>query len=999
MIRIFPALSSIPAGQPFMRVLARGLLDAAGRDEISLSDVTVLLPTRRACRVLQDVFLELHGGDGALLLPRMQPLGDIDEDELSLSMMGRGAEELDIQPALEPLKRRVLLARLIAARPDFNQGYDQALALAEALGHLMDQIYTENLDMSDLKTLVPEDFADHWQVTLEFLQIISAAWPKILEENGVIDMADRRSRLIMALAQHWRDYPPQAPVIAAGTTGSIPATARLLGAIMAMPSGSVVLPGFDAGLDEESWAALDETHPQYGFKHLFSQLERCPSDVVLWPGVDCAGGRDVARVGLAREIMRPAVTSIRWADLKECAAQDVLSNAFENLSFYECENEREEAQVIALLLRGILEEPGKTACLVTPDRSLAARVVAACGRWGIDLDDSGGQSLLRTKLGQFILLVLNVCESDTAPRDILALCHHPFMRMGRDRAVYARALSALDQGLRGVRPAAGFEGLKTFIRHKERFDEALKEQALSLLEALEKDLAPLMRLLHKKDVSFVQFLRAHLKMCEFLASSEEMAGEAVLWSGPAGEAASEFFAGLLQHAPFVPDMDLPTYNATLKHFMQGVSVRAPYGTHPRLQILGQLEARMADADLVVLGGLNEGVWPPDSKADPWMSRPMRKEFGLPELERFTGLAAHDFVQGFCAAHAVLTRSRRIAGAPSVPSRWLQRLEAVMQARGVRNDALERYQALAWVRALDDAGGIFEPIQRPEPRPDFVHRPRKISITKFENWLKDPYSIYARYVLYLQKLEMVEKPIDHADRGHVLHDIFDRFIRSYQETLPDDVVGVLQDLSQDILSARAEDDAQWMFWQPRFARIAAWFADYEDKRRDDGVRPLRTEVDGRMVVHAEKGDFVLYGRADRIDVKADGRAAIIDYKSGGQYSEGKMLDGDLPQLLLEALILQDGGFDKIKAMDVCALLYLVLSGGRRPGDVKGMSEVASDILEDLRGKILAFINVFDNEETPYISLPRDSHVPRFNDYLHLSRVAEWSALDDADGEAA
>ena len=117
----------------------------------------------------------------------------------------------------------------------------------------MDQIYTENLDMADLATLVPENFAEHWQITLQFLEILSEHWPKILAEHHVIDHADRRNRLILALADFWNTHPPIAPIIAAGSPGSLPSTARLLSVISGLPQGRIILPGLDTNCDEESW--------------------------------------------------------------------------------------------------------------------------------------------------------------------------------------------------------------------------------------------------------------------------------------------------------------------------------------------------------------------------------------------------------------------------------------------------------------------------------------------------------------------------------------------------------------------------------------------------------------------------------------------------------------------------------------------------------------------------------------------------------------------------
>jgi ATP-dependent helicase/nuclease subunit B len=991
---------TLPAGAAFLKSLARSLLNGEVCAPQDLGDVRLLLPTRRACRSLQDAFLDVRDG-AAMLLPRLQPLGDVDEEELSLSLAGAlaGADvELDLPPEMPSLKRQMLLARLIKARPDFEQGFDRALELAKALGSLMDQIYTENLSLENLVDLVPDEFADHWQITLEFLKILSEAWPKILAEEGAIDSADRRNRLILALAEYWRDNPPDEPVIVAGTTGSIPSTAILIDAVLAMPKGVVILPGLDQGMDDESWAVLEESHPQYGLKKLLQQLGVDRADVEVWPHAAAVEALE-NRHALAREIMRPASTSGRWADLsQDVQGQEALRGAFEDLDLYVCDSEREEAQVISILLRGTMEDPQAKACLVTPDRGLAARVASACRRWGIEVDDSAGEVLLRQNVGGFMMLVMAACQGRMRPSDVLALAQHPLTSLGMERGEYRRGLAALDQALRGPRPGAGFDGLVRFIEGHERIADDVRAAALAFLEALKAPLSPLYELCQGAAyLPFADVLRAHIEACEGLNRKAGAEDGAALWSGADGQAASGFFAELLQQSSMMSDVSVSEYIGALELFMKGLSVRTPYGVHPRVRILGQLEARMIDADVVVLGGLNEGVWPADTGSDPWMSRPMRKQFGLPGLERSTGLAAHDFVQGLCAGKVVMTRSRRLGQAPSVPSRWLQRMDAVVQAAGMRmRDVVGGGQALQWARAFETAE-TFAPAMRPAPKPPVEARPRRLSVTKIETWLKDPYSIYAGYVLRLRPLEAVEKDVDAAVRGSLLHDALEKFVEEYPQDMPPNAAHILQGFARKVFAGYSEDEALWRFMWPRFERMSHW---YEGQERDwrTKARPVKTEVDGQMNVHSAGGRFVLSARADRIDQVIGGGDAggvIIDYKSGGQFSVRAMKAGELPQLPLEGLILDAGGFDGVKPMAASGFGYWVMNGSGDGGRIVQIEGGADGVMDIVRDGLQQLVERFDDADTPYLSLPRADYIPRFNDYLHLARVAEWAALDDSD----
>ena len=143
----------------------------------------------------------------------------------------------------------------------------------------------------------------------------------------------------------------------------------------------------------------------------------------------------------------------------------------------------------------------------------------------------------------------------------------------------------------------------------------------------------------------------------------------------------------------------------------------------RVRILGPLEARLTESDRVVLGGLVEGTWPPESRTDAWLSRPMRLNLGLDLPERRIGLSAHDFAQLLGARDVILTHAAKIAGTPTVPSRFIQRLAAVAGERWP--DALERGETyLAWARELDRPEAIDRPAPQPAPKPPRAARPAK-----------------------------------------------------------------------------------------------------------------------------------------------------------------------------------------------------------------------------------------------------------------------------------
>lgn len=986
---------TIPAGYSFVDVFAKGVLELANGDSAALSRMQILLPTRRACRSLRDAFLKLSNGRPTLL-PRMHPLGDVDEDELSMFMAQEIAgEELSLPPAISATRRQFLLTKLIGQR-GYGRGIVQDMELARALAQLMDQTYTEDLDLKDLPKLVEsEAFASHWQVSIEFLSIISGHWPNILKELGVIDSADRRNRLLKNLSEHWQKNAPAHFVIAAGTTGSIPATARLLKTITDLPKGMIVLPGLDQSLDEDSWGVMDDTHPQATLKNLLKTLEVNRNSVQTWPACTTSKDTKASIRAFVGEVMRPSDTTQVWQSLKD---KKIITPQDMAIERYDCENPQEEALVIALALRRALEDKNTLAALVTPDRNLARRVTMACRRWGIEIDDSAGQPLSQTSVGLYLRLCMECVIGEMMPVALLSFCKH-----GKCRPAYKNwrsEIRAFDKhAARGPMFQGGLDGYNKNIG--ELKDDSSKEKFQNLLSFIQTGFSDLLVFEKTDKRPFADWVYAHLKAAEYFCPAE------ILWAGQEGEEASVFFSALLQEKDAPDDLSAQDYMAVLTGLMKAVSVRPRYGLHPRVMILGQLEARLLEADTMILSGLNEGTWPQKISADPWMSRPMRKEFGLPSHERSIGLSAHDFAQSLCADKVIITRSTRVDGTPTVPSRWLQRMDTVIRACNLPDDILTHNKPLlSLARGMDIAAIKTPPLRRPEPRPPVSSRPRELPVTKIDMWMNDPYSIYAQYILKLKPLKDLEQDMDAALRGTLIHDVLKDFFGLYKDKLPPDIVKAFVELAIAGMDKVGLEKHRRTMWLPRLQKIGTWLAVKEQEMREAFI-PTISEEKGRMTLDGKAGAFTLTCRADRIDVSKDGQsAAIIDYKSGGQFSTKGMVSGLLPQLPLEALIVEQGGFEKCKKIPSSLLAYWIINGSKDGGKIIKLEseEKIRAAMEQAKDGLNALIDAFDEESTPYMSLPKPHKAPKYNDYEHLARVKEWIALDDAgndfeDGEAA
>ena len=987
--RLRRTVVTIEAHRPFLDTLAARLGSETRGDPLALSRITVLLPTRRACRALGEAFLRWSAGR-PMLLPRLLPVGDLDAEELALHVDESTPQGLDLPPALPELQRRLLLAKLVlrwAQARDEAMLPGQAAMLGAALARFLDEVQTEGADFAGLASLVPEELAEHWQEVLRFLGIVTAAWPEMLSEEGALDPADRRNRVLAAQAELWRAKPPPYPVIAAGMTGGVPAVAALMEVVAGLPRGTVVLPGLDRGLPEEVWTAVrsDPSHPQHLLARFLERIELSPAEVGTWEGPQVAAG-PTERQSLLRAALLPASCTAEWR-----AMPSLGDDALRGFRRLDCAGPQEEAQAIALLMREALERPEATAALVTPDRGLARRVAAELRRWGIEIDDSAGVPLNKTPPGVLLRLVLELVAEQAAPVALLAALKHPLAACGMDPAEFRHQVRALERAvLRGVRPSPGLDGILDALDPTAfKFNETVAHQ--DLVRRLRRCLAPLFAAIAAPRAALRELAAAHVTAAEALAATSEMRGADQLWRGEAGEAAAEFLAELLAAAEKFPQLAGADYPALFESLMAGRVVRPRYGGHPRLAIWGLLEARLQRADLMILGGLNEGTWPADPADDPWMSRPMRRRFGVTAPEQRIGLAAHDLVQALGAPETVLTRAVRVEGTPTLPSRWLLRLDAILHIAGRERAISKDGTVLAWQRLLDAPAAEAAPAPPPVPCPPLAARPRRLSVTEIETWMRDPYAIYAKHVLKLQALEPLDAEPDARERGIAIHTALGEFVATYPAALPADAEMRLLEFGRKAFGALLTRPGIWAFWWPRFERIMEWFLEQERARRP-GLALLVSETRGTLELSMPRGPFTLVGKADRIEAVRGGGLTIVDYKTGVPPTKPEVGRGLAPQLPLEAAIAAAGGFAAVPVEGIAALEYWRLGGLDPAGERKIIADgsAAALLIEDARAGLLALVERFDDPTTPYRARPVPERAPRYSDYVHLERVKEWRA---------
>lgn len=1032
---------TVPPGQPFLIALARAILagdlpvpGGAAPDPLSLPSYTLLLPTRRAARALHDAFLNVGGGR-ALLLPRIKPIAEGQED---LDLLEGAAEQVspadyagDLPPAISELERRLVLTRLVMAwaeaqrRTGSGEGRlqpfagvsartpAQAARLGADLAKLMDAVETENASLAGLDGLVPESLSEHWQTTLEFLKIVTETWPAYLGERGLTSPMTRRNRLVLAEAARLAARPPTGPVVVAGVTGSVPATAELMRSVSRLPQGAIVLPALDQRLDAETWAALtdgDTGHPQLGLRTLLERLGHSREHVTVLPGCSLSPGRAL-RNDVVAQAMRPAATTVRWRTFASTVEKTAVADALAGVSLIEASREQDEAEAIALILREALETPGRTAALVSPDRLLARRVVTRLQSWGVRVDDSAGRPFAKTVPGAFLDLVAEAISSDFAPAELMALLKHPLTRLGLPVGQMRRAARALEiAAFRSMYLGRGLAGVEAAIERAalEASSGARRDRAIrrlwdadwtairDLTRRLQLATIPLAVHFDKRNsVPLATLAAAHIEVAEAFARPAEEGQPSLLWQGEAGEAAAKLFAGLMDEAMPAPLLMATDYPEFYRCLISGESVRPRVPVHPRLSIWGPFEARLQQADVMVLGSLNEGTWPTATEPGAWLNRTMRKALGLPPPEEEIGRAAHDFTTFLGADRVFLTRATKVDGAPTVPSRWLMRLRALLGGLGLNDVLTAREPWLAWGRARNHVEQRH-PVAAPEPRPPLALRPRRASVSDVEQWIKNPYAIFARHVLGLEILSPLGAEPGPREKGQVVHEALSRFAARYPEHLPSNVAAELLRAAQEVLQELVGHPRVAAFWLPRLARFADWFAETEPARRVC-VDRIVAEVGGELVLEAPAGPFTLRARADRIDATGMG-LIITDYKTGALPNDKSVLVGSAPQLPLEAAIVTAGGFERVPARPVLALRYIRATGAEPAGEERvvnagDVGALAGDALQGLTRLVARF----DDPATPYRAVRRARFKYDYDSYAHLARVAEWAGARGEEDE--
>ena len=946
------------SGQAFPETLLEGLTNRLqGAAPEQWARVEVYVNTQRMHRRLAELFLQ----GPARLMPKFHLVTDLAHDPLLT----------DLPMPVPTLKRRLEIAQLVRKLIQRVEGLAPASAvfdLANSLADLMDEMQGEGIAPDVIEGLDISDFSGHWERALQFITIVQ----RYFEGGEAPDKEARQRASVLALTQRWQESPPDHPILVAGSTGSRGTTFHLMKAVAGLPQGAVILPGFDFDMPRRVWAQLSdpktsEDHPQFRFSRLLGALDLTSEQVIPW--IESAP-KAAARNRLVSLALRPAPVTFHWR--QEGPYLTELDQATQDITWLEAPNQRVEAKAIALRLRQAAEL-GQTAAVISPDRNLTRRIATALAAWNITPDDSAGIPLSLTAPGRFLLHVLDLAQPQLTSETLLVLLKHPLAHSGADRGQHLRNTRELELYLRRDGPA--FLTAQTLLQWAETKDHY--RPWVDWINAKVFDRWP------QGPQPLENWIAHHRTLAEGLSAGLVGDSGQLLEQAP-GRDTKTAIENLTKYAPAAGDVELTDYSAILRGVLNAGQTRNQNHVHSNILIWGTLEARVQSADLVILAGLNDGTWPEPPAPDPWLNRSLRLQAGLLLPERRIGLSAHDFQQAVGAKAVWLTRSIRSDDAETVPSRWLNRIENLLNGLEKPDDAswMDRMRArgnewLGKVEALE-APQVTPPSIRPSVAPPVACRPESLPVTDIKHLIRDPYAIYAKRILDLKRLDSLTKSPDAPLRGTVIHDLLEAFLQTGPWTNAEAAKATLLALAEERLQATVPWPAARRMWLARVVRFSEWFVTQEIVRQAQIVS-TKTEIKGE--IDLPELNFTLRGTADRIDLLNDGTAHIYDYKTGKPPTRAQQLHFD-KQLLLEVEILRRGGFPGLGSLKVTGATYIGLDNA--PTELPAPIDEA-DVWSDFS----KLIRAYQSAEQGYAARRAMLKAEESSDYDHLARYGEWS----------
>lgn len=764
-------------------------------------------------------------------------------------------------PILSPWQRFLQLQEFIKKTRAFEDCH--IAQVTHTFMTLIDEWLISDVSIEQLDQLKKLSHSQHFEKTTQLLQEILPSWFAHLKKQGYQEKRQQERMWMHQLCAYVGQV--EHPIVLAGTTGTVPSTRSLIKILLKVPHGHVILPTFDPFDDAPAFATLH---------HLCTFLKATP---------------------------KPLISQ---------------ENSSQTPCLIETEDDLEESNVVATLVRFHLEDETRRIVIVCPSGRLTQRITAALSAYDVIPNTSLGVPFSKTPAGCFIMQILNLFQTGELLY-FFAVLYHPMMGETADQR-------------------------RLLLESARAFEKMIRQHPYQ-----PKTLSDL------KDSEIPQLLR-EFSQCIKQKSLEGLA--CIFQNYVNGENAREDVQVLKAYLEQIQHEALPLEIChLLLDFMP--SIADPKALGSRVRMIGTLEARLMDGDVVILTGLNRGTWPADRTADPWLNEKMRHVLGLPTYARKLSLMEHDFLSCLNAPHVYMTRATHVDGTPMQASSFLQKIKTNEDSRW-----------LDWTRhRLQKNVFLIEP-KSSQACPPLAARPRRYSVSDIALLMQDPYGYFAHKILRLSPWPLFSQKPTGAHSGQMIH----AFLAQWIEAPPSNTHDALHEMLQRV----QHHPAIYRFWRYGFEEIVDWltqrFQAYE-------AADKYTEKTGEM--HFKTVDFTLFARADLI-LKNAAQCRIIDYKTGTLPSKRDLEYGFAPQIPLELLIAEHGGFHiKEQSRNLDGEFWHIQ--GRDACRVQALNWDAEKSIQTQEG-ITRLMGHFLREDTFYHACPHPKHAPVFHRFEHLER---------------
>ncbi len=938
----------IPSSTSFIEQLSSWLIKKFDK----LADLTILLPSTRACLALEKSIVK-KSTHQSIILPQIIPIGQLGTEQFIKQ------EPIEILSSpLSYYEHNLYLTKLILGKFGKTLTYPQALNITTSLSEIILNMSRNNIPLEKLAQIFLAELPKHFEMLSEYLTVIAKDWPLFLEQHKKQDFRSNHYEYINKLISKWQISPTNKPIIIAGSTGSVPSTKYLIKAIASLPQGFVILNDINYSISNEEWHDISETHHAYYTKNLLESLNYDRKHLI--PILNHTP--KYSRQNFLSLCMLPSTKTWQWAE-------QVIDHNYDcsNLEIIECSTTHQEAMVVMLRIREILEKQRDAKiAIIGNNPSLIKHITSFAQLWNIKINDNTGTQVTTSDQYQFLSLLVAAIQNNFQPQYLIAL-----LKNSCYQEISNIHLAKLEiKYLRGITKYSTLPQLIELTTQKNDLE------LTDFLNTLHQETKELAALLKKHSASFKQLLQLTLQTGQSLTTQNQ---SSTLWNNPQAIKVHQIFLDILNVAQIAGKILPKQFDTILATLLNNQVIYADKIV-AQVSILSPLESRLLTFDYTIITGLNEGSWPSYNKTTPWLPFHLCKSLGLENRDQKHGQAAYHFFCLLQQPNLLITRAILENGNATTPSRWLLRLELIAGKLGILEQIKQNNHPLKqWYQQLYLPQSSNNHPNLPPPRTE--KKITQLSVTQIEKLTRDPYSVYCSKILKLKKLDQINKTPDQREFGTFIHDIIDNLNKHYNEILADHTL--FDKIALSILDGITLNQMIRNLWLLKFSKLKPWAMKFELDRRADSNIQIFSETKGKFELN---NDFSLTMKADRIEV-SDNEINIIDFKTGSIPSQQDIKSGFSPQLLLEALIVRDGELSEITTEltnKKIKLSYIQLSP-RNFGKITELKLDSDSFIQEYKIGLTKLIMAYHNNH-PYLICPRPKKEPTYNEIAHLERKA-------------